>query len=112
VGRWHAAGYWLTGALIAGFIAWLLAGWLPAASYGSRFEAVLHRGKENPMPTVVHFEGAKVTLQDEFEKVNSQLHGSEGGLFVLENGSRVTIYKANIHYIEEPSGEQGPMVSV
>jgi hypothetical protein len=65
------------------------------------------------MPTVVHFEGAKVTLQDEFEKVNSQLHGSDSGMFTLENGSRVTIYKANIHYIEEPSGESvEPMVSV
>jgi hypothetical protein len=58
------------------------------------------------MPTVVHFESAKITLQDEFEKVNTQLHGSDSGMFVLENGSRVTIYKRNVLYIEEPSGEQ------
>jgi hypothetical protein len=64
------------------------------------------------MPTVVHFESAKITLQDEFEKVNSQLHGSDSGLFTLENGSRVTIYKGNVLYIEEPTGESGePMVA-
>jgi hypothetical protein len=58
------------------------------------------------MPTVVHFNRAEesIRLDEDFDKVNSQHHGSDGGLFnrkVGDSRNRVTIYKSAISYIEE-----------
>jgi hypothetical protein len=58
------------------------------------------------MPTLVHFIGQEqpVPLEEDYDKVNTQLHAGEGGQFVRaigDNRSRVTIYKSAIAYIEE-----------
>jgi hypothetical protein len=58
------------------------------------------------MPTVIHFVGAEpsVTLEEDYDKVTTALHGGEDvGHFTHRNGRRVTIYKSGIAYIEEAS---------
>jgi hypothetical protein len=58
------------------------------------------------MPTVVHFIGQEqiVPVEEDYDRVNAQLHTSDGGQFVRVIGdsrSRVTIYKSAVAYIEE-----------
>jgi hypothetical protein len=71
--------------------------------------------KEVAMPTQVHFIGGEghFTLEEDFDKVNSQLHASDAGQFIRLVGdgrSRVTIYKSGIKYIEEAS-DGAPLVA-
>ena len=65
------------------------------------------------MPTVVHFIGGEkpITVGDEFDRVNAQLVGSEGGQFKTLGGASVTVYKSGIAYIEEAGEVEGPMAA-
>jgi hypothetical protein len=65
------------------------------------------------MPTVVHFIGEEkpITLGDEFDRVNAQLVGSEGGQFKTVGGASVTVYKSGIAYIEEARDPPEPMAA-
>jgi hypothetical protein len=62
------------------------------------------------MPTDVHFIGVgSIQLEEEFDKVNTQLHANDAQFNRLNAGerSRVTIYKSSVAYIEEASEEPG-----
>jgi hypothetical protein len=66
------------------------------------------------MPTQVHFIGGEghFTVEEDFDKVNSQLHASDSGMFIRQVGdsrSRVTVYKSGIAYIED-AAESEPLV--
>jgi hypothetical protein len=63
------------------------------------------------MTTVVHFIGTEKTtrLAEDYDAVNSQLHADQGNFSLDGGGSRVTIYKSAIAYIEE-SSESAPMI--
>jgi len=71
------------------------------------------------MPTHVVFAGGQeITLEQEFDKVNSQLGSADpgAGLFTISHGKdsrRVTVYRDNILYIEDYEGvERGGFVAV
>jgi hypothetical protein len=58
------------------------------------------------MPTQIHFIGGEghFRLEEDFDKVNSQLHSNDAGTFtrlVGNSHTRVTIYKSGVAYIEE-----------
>jgi hypothetical protein len=60
------------------------------------------RGK---MPTLVKFVGGTdLVLENEFDKVNSQLGQHGSGLFVSDKERRVTVYRENVLYIEVREG--------
>ena len=68
------------------------------------------------MPTVVQFAGGEsVTVSQDFETVNGQLGQKDSGLFnrlVGDEEPRVTVYRANVPYIEEaPEGSGVPFVA-
>jgi hypothetical protein len=64
------------------------------------------------MPTLVHFIGINepVELEEDYQKVNSQLHGSDTGHFTLARGGLATIYKSSVAYIEERASESGSLI--
>ena len=61
------------------------------------------------MPTIVQFVGGEsLTLEDDFDRVNQQLAHHDAGLFnrrVGDDRVRVTIYRSNVAYIQEHTGE-------
>ena len=61
------------------------------------------------MPTIVQFVGGEsLTLDDDFDRVNQQLGQHDAGLFnrlVGDDRARVTIYRSNVAYIQEHTGE-------
>ena len=59
------------------------------------------------MPTLIHFVGgADIVLGEDFDKVNNQLASSTGGLFTrFELDDRVSVFRENVLYLEEASGE-------
>lgn len=61
------------------------------------------------MPTIVQFVGGEsLTLDDDFDRVNQQLGHQNAGLFnrlVGDDHVRVTIYRSNVAYIQEHTGE-------
>ena len=60
------------------------------------------------MPTIVQFVGGEsLTLEDDFDRVNKQGQ-HDAGLFnrlVGDDPVRVTIYRSNVAYIQEHTGE-------
>jgi hypothetical protein len=63
------------------------------------------------MPTYVQFDGGKsVTLDQDFDDVNSQLDTHEAGQFTsMQAGQsrRVTVYRTSIAYIQEQEEKTG-----
>jgi hypothetical protein len=61
------------------------------------------------VPTIVQFVGGEsLTLDDDFDEVNQQLGRHDAGLFNRQVGDdrvRVTIYRSNVAYIQEHTGE-------
>jgi hypothetical protein len=61
------------------------------------------------VPTIVQFVGGEsLTLEDDFDRVNQQLGQHDAGLFNRQVGDdrvRVTIYRSNVAYIQEHTGE-------
>ncbi len=71
--------------------------------------------REVAMSTQIHFVGGEghFTVEEDYEKVNAELHASDVGRFtrvVGDNRSRVTVYKPAIAYIEETT-EVAPRVA-
>jgi hypothetical protein len=67
------------------------------------------------MPTHVVFTGGEITLEQEFDKVNSQFGGSGAGAeFTISHGGdsrRVVVYRDNVLYIEDYEGVE-PFVAL
>jgi hypothetical protein len=68
------------------------------------------------VPTLVQFDGGKtLELVDEFDEVNAQLGGEQGAGqftgFVSGERVRVTVYRANVAYIQEreKTGDEPPV---
>lgn len=60
------------------------------------------------MPTVIYFVGpTNLKVREDFEKVTGQLSRHDSGLFTLENSARVTVFKTNVLYLEEPQEGSG-----
>jgi hypothetical protein len=59
------------------------------------------------MPTIIHFVGAEqpLRLEEDYDKVTAQFIGDEAGHFGGGDRNRVTVYRSNVAYIEEISGE-------
>ena len=67
------------------------------------------------MPTLIQFSsGDSITVEDDYDRVNSDLHSSaQGGQFKRVDGgndARVTVYTANVSYIQETEGPDEPYV--
>jgi hypothetical protein len=66
-------------------------------------------GEGGSVPTIVQFVGGEsLTLDDDFDRVNQQLGDHDAGLFnrlVGDDPVRVTIYRSNVAYIQEHTGE-------
>jgi hypothetical protein len=67
------------------------------------------------MPTLIQFSsGDSITVKDDYDRVNSDLHRSaQGGQFKRVDGgndARVTVYTANVSYIQETEGPDEPYV--
>ncbi len=67
------------------------------------------------MPTIIQFNnGSTITVDDDYDRVNSQLFShAHGGQFKRVDGgndARVTVYTANIAYIQETEGPDEPYV--
>jgi hypothetical protein len=67
------------------------------------------------MPTLIQFSsGDSITVEDDYDRVNSDLRSSaQGGQFKRVDGgndARVTVYTANVSYIQETEGPDEPYV--
>lgn len=73
------------------------------------------RRQREPCPPLIQFSsGDSITVKGDYDRVNSDLHSSaQGGQFKRVdsgNDARVTIYTANVSYIQETEGPDEPYV--
>ena len=64
------------------------------------------------MSSTVHFSGGEepCAVNEDYETVTAALTGNESAQFTRLGGSRVTIYRSSVAYIEE-IGETEPVVT-